>query len=99
VVGWQVRDTTLKNVLISTLRWDLLALTPVAGLLVHSDRGGQYCGNAYRALLAAYGCLRSQIRRAEYLENAQAESLWSRRKTEELKARKKPVFRDLADAQ
>jgi len=66
---------------------------------VHSDRGGQYCGNAYRALLAAYGCLRSQSRRAEYLENAQAESSWSRRKTEELKAREKPVFRDLADAQ
>jgi putative transposase len=50
-------------------------------------------------LLAAYGYLRSQSRWAEYLKNAQAESLWSRRKTEELKARKRPVFCDLADAQ
>ncbi|MEJ7664438.1 MAG: integrase core domain-containing protein [Hymenobacter sp.] len=68
-------------------------------MLVHADRGGQYCGNAYRALLHAHSCRRSQSRRAECLDNAQAESLWSRLKTEELEAREWPVFQDLADAQ
>lgn len=42
---------------------------------------------------------RSQSRRGECLDNAQAESLWSRLKTEELEQREWPVFRDLADAQ
>ena len=32
-------------------------------------------------------------------DNAQAESLWSRLKTEKLEARDWPVFSDLADAQ
>ena len=43
--------------------------------------------------------MRSQSRWAECLDNAQAKSLWSRLKTEELEAREWPVFRDLADAQ
>ena len=99
VVGWQVRETMPEELVLSALRRALLARMPAPGLLVHSDRGGQYCGNAYRALLAEQGCLRSQSRRAECLDNAQAESLWSRLKTEELEAREWPVFRDLADAQ
>ena len=99
VVGWQVRETMPEELVVSALRRALLARGPVPGLVVHSDRGGQYCGNAYRALLAEQGCLRSQSRRAECLDNAQAESLWSRLKTEELEAREWPVFCDLADAQ
>ena len=56
------------------LRRALLARQPTPGLLVHSDRGGQYCGSVYRALLHQHGCLRSQSRRGECLDNAQAEN-------------------------
>lgn len=31
----------------SALRRALLARQPAPGLLVHSDRGGQYCGSIY----------------------------------------------------
>lgn len=72
---------------------------PPPGLLVHSDRGGQYCGNAYRALLHEHGAVRSQSRRGDCYDNAQAESLWSRLKTEVRKLRERPVFAHLADAQ
>ncbi len=68
-------------------------------LVVHSDRGGQYGGNAYRALLRAHGALRSQSRRGDCYDNAQAESRWSRLKTEVLELREWPVFADPADAQ
>lgn len=77
----------------------MLAQQPTPGLLVHSDRGGQYCGNAYRRLLHHHQAVPSQSRRGECYDNAQAESLWSRLKTEELDAREWPVFVDLADAQ
>ena len=48
--------------------------------------------------------MRSQSRRGECYDNAlpgttQAESRWSRLKTEELERREWPVFADLADAQ
>ena len=66
---------------------------------MHSDRRGQYRGNAYQKLLHDYGAVRSQSRRGDCYDNAQAESLWSRLKTEVLELRERPVFTDLADAQ
>ena len=68
------------------------------GLLVHSDWGGQYCGHAYRKQLHDHGAVRSQSRRSNCYDNAQAESLWSRLKTKVLKVRERPVFADPADA-
>ena len=66
---------------------------------MHSNRGGQYGGNAWRQLLNDHQALRSQSRRSDCYDNAQAESLWSRLKTEVLEVRERPVFADLADAQ
>ena len=66
---------------------------------MHTDRGGQYCGKAYRNLLHDHEALRSQSRRGDCYDNAQAESLWARLKTEVLEVRKRPVFADLADTQ
>ncbi|RZK26074.1 MAG: transposase [Hymenobacter sp.] len=66
---------------------------------VHSDRGRQYCANAYCTLLDQHGCRRSQSRRDECLDNAQAERQWSHLKTEEHGPREWLVFRDLTDAQ
>jgi len=99
VVGWHVMATMPEELITTALQRALLAQQPEPGLLVHSDRGGQYCGNAYRALLHRHQALRSQSRRGECYDNAQAESLWSRFKTEELERREWPVFTDLADAQ
>ena len=64
----------------------------------------EYVGNAYKALLRDAQARLSHSRRGKCYDNAllgttQAESLWSRRKTEELKARDWFVFTDLADAQ
>ena len=43
--------------------------------------------------------MRSPCRRGERYDNAQAESRWSRLKTEVLERREWPVFADLADTQ
>ncbi len=99
VVGWHVMATMPEELVTTALQRAFLAQPPTPELVVHSDRGGQYCGNAYRALLQAHGAVRSQSRRGECYDNAQAESLWSRFKTEELERREWPVFTDLADAQ
>ena len=99
VVGWHVAATMPEELITTALQRAFLAQPPTPGLVVHSDRGGQYCGNAYRALLHQHGALRSQSRQGDCYDNAQAESLWSRFKTEELERREWPVFADLADAQ
>ena len=99
VVGWHMLDTMPEALVTTALQRAVLAQQPAPGLVVHSDRGGQYGGNAYRALLHRHQALRSQSRRGDCSDNAQAESRWSRLKTEELERREWPVFVDLADAQ
>ncbi|MDF7815387.1 integrase core domain-containing protein [Hymenobacter sp. YC55] len=79
------------------MRQALLSRQPTPGLVVHSDRGRQYCGNAYRRLLTDWRLVRSMSRKGECYDNAQAESLWSRVKTEVLLDRS--AFASLAEAQ
>ncbi|MDB5267209.1 MAG: hypothetical protein JWP58_249 [Hymenobacter sp.] len=99
VIGWQVGATMPEELVTRALQRAFWAQPPTPGLLVHSDRGGQYCGKAYRKLLHDHQAVRSQSRRGDCYDNAQAESLWSRLKTEVLELRERPVFADLADAQ
>ena len=56
VVGWQVRADMPEALVTSALQRALLAQRSAPGLVVHPDRGrtrsgGQYVGNAYKALL------------------------------------------------
>jgi transposase InsO family protein len=99
VVGWQVGASMPEELITSALQRAFWSQPPTPDLIVHSDRGGPYCGNAYRKLLHDHGAVRSQSRRGDCYDNAQAESLWSRLKTEVLEVRERPVFADLADAQ
>lgn len=97
IVGWQVLATMPEELVVSALRRALLSRQPAVGLLVHSDRGGQYSGNAYRRLLTERQLVRSMSRKGECYDNAQAESLWSRVKTEVLLDRS--AFTSVAEAQ
>ena len=65
VVGWQVRADMPETLVTSALQRALLAQRPAPGLIVHSDRGGQYVGNAYKALLRDAQAQLSHSRRGE----------------------------------
>ena len=83
-MGWHILGSMPEELVTTALRRALLSRQPAPGLLVHSDRGGQYCGNAYRHLLSDRQLVRSMSRKGDCYDNAQAESLWSRVKTEVL---------------
>jgi putative transposase len=51
-----------EELLTSILQRAFCSQLPTLALLVHSDRGWQYCGNAYRSLLHDYEAVRSQSR-------------------------------------
>jgi len=97
VVGWQVLGTMPEALITTALRRALVSRQPAAGLVVHSDRGGQYCSKAHRRLLMERHLVRSMSRRGECYDNAQAESLWSWVKTEVLLSR--AAFASVAEAQ
>ncbi len=96
ITGWQVAESMTADLIIRALQQAIVREPPPRGLIVHSDRGGQYVDADFRALLAAYGCEQSMSRAGETYDNPFAESLFSRYKTELLED---GVFRDVAEAQ
>jgi transposase InsO family protein len=95
IVGWQVDETMEESLLIKSLNKALQWRGPPPGLIVHSDRGGQYFSRKLRKLLTDWGCLQSMCRADEVYDNSYAESFFSRFKTELLD---KGAFLSLADA-
>jgi transposase InsO family protein len=94
-VGWQVEETLEEKLVIGAMQKVILRRRPKKGLIVHSDRGGQYVGEAFRRLLELHGYQQSMSRAAESYDNAYAESLFSRYKAELLE---EGVFADAEEA-
>jgi putative transposase len=95
-VGWAVADNMEANLIIRALQQATVRSKPPRGLLVHSDRGGQYVEGEFRALLKACGFEQSMSRAGETYDNAHAESLFSRYKAELLE---NGAFRAVAAAE
>lgn len=94
VVGWCLADHMRDELVITALRRALLGRQPADGLILHSDRGGQYASKDFRKLLVSK-YLQSMSRAGECYDNATAESFWSRLKAEVLES---GVFLNLDDA-
>ena len=71
-----------ESLVLATLRMAIRACQPRPGLVHHTDRGGQYAGHAYRAVLRRAGLIQSMSRADNCCDNAFAESLWGTFKTE-----------------
>lgn len=82
IVGWRVDDTMEDALILVPLRAALQSRRPSAGLIVHSDRGGQYISNEVQELVSLWRIRPSMSRADDPYDNAFAESFWSRLKAE-----------------
>jgi len=96
IVGWAVADNMEASLVMRALQQAIVRRTPPRGLLLHSDRGGQYVDAEFRALLTTNGYEQSMSRAGETYDNAHAESLFSRYKAELLED---GAFRNVAEAE
>jgi transposase InsO family protein len=87
VVGWAIGPRMTKGLVLDALRMAWFRRRPEAGLIVHSDRGTQYCSHEFQAALRAYGMTSSMSRKADCWDNAPTESLWSSLKRARLHGR------------
>jgi putative transposase len=55
---------------------------PPVGLILHSDRGSQYCSHDYRDLAKQFGMTMSMSRKGDCYDNAPMESFWGSLKNE-----------------
>lgn len=77
LVGWAVRDSLEADLTLEALERALWSRRPCAGLIHHSDRGGQYASGEYQARLCAHGIRSSMSKKGDCWDNAVAESFFA----------------------
>ncbi len=95
IIGWSIAETLEAELVISALKKAIMKGKVKAGAIIHSDRGSQYAAQEFRLLLQTNGFRQSMSGKGNCYDNAQAESFFSRFKTELLEG---GVFEDVEQA-
>lgn len=82
IVGWAMRSRMQSQLVIDALSMAIRQRRPGRGLVHHSDRGSQYCGQEYRNILKSQGFICSMSRKGNCWDNAPMESFFHTLKTE-----------------
>lgn len=95
IVGWSIDSQMTKELAMRALIAAVEQREPGEGLILHSDRGSQYCSFEYQKEIALRGFTCSMSRKGNCWDNAPMESFWGKLKTEWLSWQR---FRSRADA-
>lgn len=84
VVGWAMSPRIDARLVCDALQTALLCRGQPTGVIVHSDRGSQYCSHDYRDLVKQHGLIGSMSAKGYCYDNACAESFFHSLKVEKL---------------
>lgn len=82
VIGWAMNKRMTANLVCDALKMALWRRGKPQGVIVHSDRGSQYCSHAYRELIDQYHLKQSMSRKGNCWDNACVESFFHSLKVE-----------------
>ena len=82
IIGFSIQEHLETSLIIDALEKALWRRKFPKNILVHSDRGSQYCSHAYQALLKKHALLCSMSRAGECWDNAPMESFYHSLKIE-----------------
>lgn len=74
VVGWAMSERMTADLVCNALQMALWRRKQPRDVIVHSDRGVQYCSAQYQALLSANGLICSMSKKGDCFDNATMES-------------------------
>ena len=95
LVGYALHERMTKNLVMQAVFRAVSGRKIDKGLILHSDRGSQYCAHEYQALLTQFGMQASMSRKGDCWDNAPMESFWGSLKNELVHHRQ---YRTRADA-
>lgn len=78
IVGWQLETHMREELIVKALKKGIRTRRPPKQMLIHSDRGGQYEGKAFRRLLAGKHFRQSMSGAGNPYDNAFMESCFGR---------------------
>lgn len=82
IVGWAMSERMTAALVCNALEMALWRRKMPSGVIVHSDRGSQYCSNDYQNLITKHGLLCSMSAKGNCYDNACAESFFHSLKVE-----------------
>lgn len=82
VVGYSLNKRMTAELVCDALSMAIRNQKPLKGLIVHSDRGSQYCSHDYRKMIHGHSFLGSMSKKGDCFDNAPIESLWGILKNE-----------------
>lgn len=82
LVGYAMNERMTQSLVAQTLFRAVANKRPAKGLVLHSDRGSQYCSHDYQKLLNQFGMTVSMSRKGDCWDNAPMESFWGTLKNE-----------------
>lgn len=82
VIGWSMSRQMKKQLVCDALMMALFKRKFPKNVIVHSDRGSQYCSKKYRSILENNGLIGSMSRKGNCWDNAIAESFFHTLKVE-----------------
>lgn len=74
VVGWSMSERMTSKLVMDALQMTIWRRKKPHGVILHSDRGSQYCSHDYQQLLAENGFIFSMSKRGDCFDNASMES-------------------------
>ena len=94
VVGWAMSERMTARLTCDALRMALWRRKRPRGVIVHSDRGSQYCAHDYRRLLRDNGLIASMSKKGDCYDNAAMESWNHSLKVEAIHGERFPTRQD-----
>ena len=82
IVGWSMNNRLTDDLVINAFKKALWSRSPPLGMIVHSDRGSQYCSNDFKELIKKNKCLQSMSSTGNCYDNAVTESFFHTLKIE-----------------
>ena len=74
IVGWSMSARMTSSLVIDALQMAIWRRKNPQGVILHSDRGSQYCSHDYQKLLVDHGFICSMSKRGDCYDNASMES-------------------------
>lgn len=82
IIGWSMSTCLKKDLVCNALTMALFRRKFPKDVIVHSDRGSQYCSHEYRLLIRRHNLIGSMSRKGNCWDNAPSESLFHTLKVE-----------------
>ena len=91
VIGWSISKRMTKELACDDMQMAIDQQTSFAGVIMHMDRGSQYCSTRFQAILKANEIQSSMSKKGDCYDNACSESIFHTLKVEAIHGEQFPT--------